>query len=56
VDASTGARVPLGAGGTTTPATGPYAEAKGPLIREILPRAYQGSTSEARDAGSQASK
>ena len=32
-----------------------YAEAKGPLIREILAR-YQGSTSEARDAGSQASK
>jgi GrpB-like predicted nucleotidyltransferase (UPF0157 family) len=34
-----------------------YAEAKGPLIREILGRAgYQGSTSEARDAGSQVSK
>ena len=34
-----------------------YAEAKGPLIREILARGgYQGSTSEARDAGSHSAK
>ena len=32
-----------------------YAEAKGPLIREIAAR-YQGSTSEARDAGSHSAK
>ena len=32
-----------------------YAEAKGPLIREIAAR-YQGSTSEARDAGSHSEK
>jgi GrpB-like predicted nucleotidyltransferase (UPF0157 family) len=32
-----------------------YAEAKGPLIREIAGR-YQGSTSEARDAGSHSEK
>src|SRR4051794_32270352 len=33
-----------------------YAEAKGGLIREILDRAYQGSTCEARDRGSQTAK
>jgi GrpB-like predicted nucleotidyltransferase (UPF0157 family) len=33
-----------------------YADAKGPLIRQILARGHQGSTSEARGAGSQAAK